>query len=152
LLVAKRELEHYYPEQMDVEIERPRRLKKKKKKSYAAAKLAVIGMAMLAMIISLYILYRYANITKLRLEITELEKQRIELEREKQDLIAQLEGIKSISRVEEEAMIKLGLDYPKEEQIVYVEVEEIEIAEVEDGVNTIGERLKSVMNLFLSLF
>lgn len=152
MLVAKRELEHYYPEQMDVEIERPRRLKKKKKKSYAAAKLAVIGMAMLAMIISLYILYRYANITKLRLEITELEKQRIELEREKQDLIAQLEGIKSIYRVEEEAMIKLGLDYPKEEQIVYVEVEEIEIAEVEDGVNTIGERLKSVMNLFLSLF
>ena len=48
-------------------------------------------------------------------------------------------------------MIKLGLDYPKEEQIVYVEVEEIEIAEVEDGVNTIGE-IKSVMNLFLSLF
>ena len=153
MLVAKRELDYYYPEQIDVE-ERPKRVKKRKKKSKASSKLIIIGIAIIGLILSLYILYGYANLTKTRLEITELEKQKYELEREKEDLIAELEGIKSSSKIEEDAIVKLGMDYPREEQIVYMEVnEDIFHNELDKTAEfALTKQLKNIVNLVSSLF
>ena len=156
MLVTKKELDYYYPDQVDVEYERPKRSKRthKKKKSKVSYKLFAIGLAMIGLILSLFILYRYANITKVRQEITELERQKFELEREKEDLITELESIKSSSKIEEEAMIKLGMSYPTEDQIVYINVGDMVM---EEEINTKKEfvlvkQLKSIVNLVLGLF
>lgn len=154
MLVANKELEYYYPEKIDIEKNKNRTVIKRKKKTKAIYKLFIMGIAMIGLILSLFILYRYTNITNIRLEITELEKQKIELEKEKEILIAELEAVKSSSKVEEDAIIKLGMEYPSEDQIVYVNLDELDVA---DNFNakkefSIVKQLKNIVNLVLSLF
>lgn len=68
----------------------------------------------------LLLLSRYATITSIRSDITTLERNIEELEKKKVNLQASLEGIKSSEKIEEEAILKLGMDYPNEGQIVYL--------------------------------
>lgn len=68
----------------------------------------------------LLLLSRYAAITSIRSDITTLERNIEELEKKKVNLQASLEGIKSSEKIEEEAILKLGMDYPNEGQIVYL--------------------------------
>lgn len=156
MLVTKKELDYYYyPDQINTEYESLKRTRKKKKKNIKVSyKLSAIGLAMIGLILSLFILYRYANITKVRLEITELEKQKVELEKEKEHLTTELESIKSSSKIEEDAMIKLGMDYPTEDQIVYINVKDMDM---DEEINTkkefiLSKQLKSIVNLVLGLF
>ena len=115
-----------------------------------------MGISVIGLALSLFILFRYANITKMKLEITEIQQQKIQLEKEKEDLLAELESIKSVTRIEEEALVKLGMDYPTEDQIVYVSVDDIPLNdEVENGsVEEFGllGQLKNIVNLVLGLF
>ncbi|HSH35007.1 cell division protein FtsL [Schnuerera sp.] len=154
MLVAKKDLNYYYPEKNDIETTKTRRVVKKKKKSRALYRLIVMGIAMVGLILALFILYRYANITKIRLEITELEKQKIELEKEKENLVGELEAIKSSSKIEEDAIIKLGMDYPTEDQVVYVDIDELVFADELEGMKEffIVKQFKNIVNLVLSLF
>ncbi len=153
MLVAKKELD-YYQDETHIQKEKPKKVKVRKKKSNASSKLLIIGLAMIGLILSLFILYRYANITKIRLEVTELEKHKTELEREKEDLIAELEGIKSSSKIEEDAIVKLGMDYPTEEQVVSIEVNDLALENDLDTTDeiTIVKQFKNIMNLVLDLF
>ena len=160
MLVAEKEYGHYEYGQYHVEERqkknrlnnRNRRIKAKKRNK-AANRLAIISLAMVCLFLALFILYRYANITKIRTEITELEKQRIQLEKDKEFLVAELEGIKSSSRIEEKAMIILGMDYPTEEQVVYVNLEEdlAEEQELKEELSLFGQ-FKNIVNLVLNLF
>ena len=91
----------------------------------------------------------------MKLEITEIQQQKIQLEKEKEDLLAELEAIKSLTRIEEEAVIKLGMDHPTEEQIVYVSVDEFPLNS-ESNNNSYEEygllgQLKNIVNLVLGL-
>ena len=90
----------------------------------------------------------------MRLGITELEKKRIGLEREREDLIAELEGIKSSSKIEEEAVTKLGMDYPVEDQVVYLDVKDLYAENRNVGTDEIViiKQLKNIASLVLSLF
>lgn len=151
MLVAKRELEYTYVEEK--EAKNTTRTTNKKKNNRAAYKLMLMFVAIIGLALSLVVLYRYANITKIRLEITALQSQKIQLEKEKDDLMAELESIKSSTRIEEDAFIKLGMVYPTDEQIVYVEVKE-PIIVAENGVQDFSliSQLKTMVNLVLSLF
>ena len=155
MLVAKKELDYYYPDQIDIEEEKVRRVKsKKKRKSKVVTKASVISIAIIGLILCLYILYGYTRITSMRLGITELEKKRIGLEREREDLIAELEGIKSSSKIEEEAVTKLGMDYPVEDQVVYLDVKDLDAENRNVGTDEIViiKQLKNIASLVLSLF
>lgn len=153
MLVAKKELD-YYTEQIESEEKKVNKKHNKNKNYIAAYRLMLLGAAIIGLLLSLFILFRYADITKIRLEITELENQKIQLQKEKDNLIAELEAIKSSKKIEEDAMSKLGMSYPTEEQIVYVDVDELSIKdEIEQNkeFSLIGE-LKNIMNLVLGLF
>ncbi len=153
MLVAKKEY-NYSPEKVNTEKSKRKKVVKVKKKNKAIHKLAMMGIAMIGLILSLFILYRYANITKMRLEITELEKQRIELIKEKENLVAELETIKSSSKIEEDAIVMLGMNYPAEDQIVYVDIDELELPDKSDEkerISIVGQ-FKNIFNLVLSLF
>jgi len=150
LLVAKRELEYSH-----IEEKRKKNIRttNKKKNNMAVYRLMLMFFAIIGLALSLIILHRYAQITKLKLEITELQAQKIRLEEEKDDLLAELEAIKSSTKIEEDAFTKLGMIYPEEGQVVYVEVEEPIITsenETED-FNLIAV-IKNVVNFTLSLF
>jgi len=161
LLVTKRELEYCYPEHIDIDHEQQKRIveerKKRRKRARSAQKLLGIGFAVVGTILSLLILIGYLNITRINHEIAQLEEQKMELNREKEDLIAELEAIKSPAKLEEDALNKLGMDYPTEEQVVYLDVEELNFAEDGDygdmgDQHLIVQRFKEVFNLLLGLF
>lgn len=155
MLVAKSELSYYPEEILEVSEKKTKSLKNrkvaKKKKNNSNIKLSFIGIATMFLILSLSILFRYANITKVRSEITQLEREKIELEKTKQDLIAELEGIKSSSRIEEDAIYKLGMDYPSEEQIVYLTINEVS-TDIDGDKVTIVKQLKNIISMVSSLF
>lgn len=153
MLVAKQDLD-YYNEQVETKVVKNNRKRKKKKQSNALYKLMLMGIVIIGLILSLFVLYRYAYITKVRLEITRLNEQKIELQKEKENLLADLESIKSSTKIEEDATLKLGMDYPSEDQIVYVDITEpVLVDEVQQAkeYNIIGQ-LKNVVNLVLGFF
>ncbi|GFN35962.1 FtsB/FtsL family cell division protein [Tepidimicrobium xylanilyticum] len=156
MLVAKKDYA-YYPEEIDF-YRQPNSKRKRKakvtKKNHARNKLVIISIAMFYLILALFILYRYANITKIRNEITELERYKIQLEQEKEILMAELEGIKSSSRIEENAIFLLGMDYPTQDQIVYVDFENEDFMDEKEDkgkLSLIGE-FKNIVNLVLNIF
>jgi len=155
-LLAKAEL-NYYPEEVlekqyinNPKSKKEKRAVKNKTKLNTLVKLACLSCAIIIMITSLFILLRYAKITKIRMDVTELEKQKIELEKTKLDLVADLEGIKSSLKISEDAVYKLGMSYPQEGQIVYVSVDDVSNEVVDNG--SITSQLGKVISLFSSLF
>lgn len=163
MIVAKKKLDYYYPEEIKPEEKMPQKKKPqkpnknnkiKKKKSKAKSKLHIIGLAIIGLVVSLFILRGYANITKTRAEITVLERQKVELAREEDDLLSELERIKSSLKIENDAIIKLGMDFPREEQLVHVSVEDIAL---DNDINVGDEfilvrQFKNIVNLVSSLF
>ncbi len=164
MLVAKKEFEYqeleYYNE--DLYQQRNKKIKKhvkatQKNKNYKVLyKLFFLGVSLIGLALSLFILYRYANITKMKLEITEMQQQKIQLQKEKEDLMAELEAIKSLTRIEEEALVKLGMDYPTEDQVVYISVDDLplndeKVSESIEKYDLLGQ-LKNIVNLVLGLY
>lgn len=154
MLVAKAEL-NYYPEEIYQEenkIKKKTRNKKAAKKNnryIVLIKLTCLFIAIIILSTSLFILYRYANISEVRMEVTELERQKVELEKTKLNLLADIESVKSSTIISEEAMNKLGMSYPKEGQVIYLSLEE----SVEE-VQSVGlaEKLNKVLSMFSGLF
>lgn len=68
-------------------------------------------------------------------EIIAQEKQIEELKKNKMSLEGKIKGIKSSKEIQEEAMYKLGMVYPEQSQIVYVDISEDEVKkDVNDNV------------------
>ncbi len=118
-MLAK-DYEKIHEQRESEEINRNRRRKKVKKKSNG--KLGSLGIILLFLGVSLLLLSRYAAITSIRTDITKLERNIEDLEKKKVNLQAKLEGIKSSEKIEEEATLKLGMDYPNDGQLVYLSV------------------------------
>jgi cell division protein FtsL len=164
LLVAKKEFEYqeleYYNDNLyesrNKRVKKPAKATQKNKNYKVLYKMLFLGISVVGLALSLFILFRYANITKMKLEITEMQQHKLQLEKEKEDLMAELEAIKSLTRIEEEALVKLGMDYPTEDQVVYVSVDDLPLNEEEDTesveeYNVLGQ-LKNIVNLVLGLF
>ncbi len=157
MLVAKAEL-NYYPEYAYEEEyqkrkntkQTPKKAPKKNNKYNLLIKLICLLIAIIILSISLFILFRYASITKVRMEVTELERQKVELEKYKLNLIADLEGVKSSLSISQDAMNKLGMSYPKEGQVMYVSLAEPAV-EVNESIG-VAEKLNNVLSMFSGLF
>ena len=138
-MLAKSNLE-YYPDPHREQTRKPntkkrkvrrRKVNKKKKQERRLQfiiKSIYVFSALFALGVCLLLLYRYASIAEAQMEVNSLEKQKMELEHKKIDLNAKLDELKSSKSIEEDAMIKLGMDYPTEGQVVYISLEEREEA------------------------
>ena len=155
MLVAKRELNDYYEKEVEAVVEREKEIRKRKnQKAKTTSKIVAITMAVLGLVLCLYVLYGYANITKIKSEIALLEKNKIELEKDKEDLIVQLDTIKSSKKIEEDARFQLGMDHAEEGQIVHLSIGELEIdneIKDEEAVLFIQE-IKNIFNLAIDFF
>lgn len=121
-----RELKYYPEQQIEIKEKRRKRIKRSKaiqKKNNSLIKLFCLFVPIMLSGICIFILFRYVNITSVRQQITELEYEKAELEKTKINLIGDLESLKSSPKIAEEAKIKLGMDYPSKDQIVYVSVD-----------------------------
>lgn len=153
MLVNKLELGSYQEEEIETIIEEEKRRRKiKRKQENVSSKILAIILAIIGLALSIYILHGYTNITKMRLEISDLENTRYLLERDRKDLIAELEYIKNTAKIEENARIKLGMDYPNEEQIVYLSIENPKDEMVVENSFSITNQFKNVVNLIIGYF
>ena len=149
-MLARAEL-NYPVEHLQQEKQIKRRIIKKKKNNLnALIKGLFIFTAIIFLVTCLFILTRYADITNTRIELTRLEKLKVELEKEKLNLMGDLESVKSSLKVSEDAINKLGMTYPAEGQIVYISVNENVVNPVEEF--SITAQFKKVLNLFTFLF
>lgn len=147
MLVARAEY-NYYPEL--IEEQRPKTVTRKKKKVRAINKNMYISIAMILFFTSLFILTRYAKITEARLDITKMEKEVIELQKIKQDLQGSLEGLKSTTKISDEAINNLGMVYPDEGRIVYVSINNG--TGIQTTTNSLTQKLRHVLSNFSSFF
>lgn len=155
MLVARSELSYYPTEAYEVKREPMNKVKKeikniRQKKNNSVPKLVFLTMPVIILGVSLFILFGYARITAVRIDITELEYQKNELEKTRLNLVADLEGLKSSSKISEDAVLKLGMDYPTEGQIVYVTVNDNSIEYIEKA--SIGKHLKKIFSMVTNLF
>lgn len=157
MLVARSELSYYPTEAYEIKEEPRKKIKRetkdtrqKQNKNSSVPKLIYLTMPIVILGISLFILFGYAKITAVRIDITKLENQKNELEKIRLNLIADLEGLKTSTKISEEAILKLGMDYPSEGQIVYVTVSENNIEHIEKA--SIGKHLKKIFSMVTNLF
>lgn len=66
----------------------------------------------------------YAQLSNLDKQLILQEKEIADLKKEKMALEADVKGIKSSTDIQDEAMYKLGMVYPSQDQIVYVDISE----------------------------
>lgn len=134
MLARKAEFNYYpqeiyeYPSESKVKKESKEKRNKKAKPRIALKAIFVLS-GLIIMTISLFILFRYANITKMRMDVTQLERQIVELEKNRLELTAELDGIKSSPEIIAAAKNKLGMSFPKEGQVAYISV-------IENGDNS----------------
>lgn len=161
LIVAKKEAldynEHYNREKELInnrikkdKIERRKEAKRRKSR----AKLRFLGIVVLMFLVCMFILYRYSQITHLSYEVDNLQKEVTELNREKEDLKLELDSLKNVARIEKDAKLKLGMNYPTEDQIVYLNVndafEEKNVAKSTEF--NIIKHIKNVVNMVYNFF
>jgi len=121
-----------------------------KKRTSAVNKHMYITLAIVLLITSLFLLQGYAKITSVRLEITKLENNKIELQKVKNDLSGSLEGLKNTALISEEAVKSLGMVYPEEGQIVYITVDDTVYSQ--EYKVSFQDKVRSVFSVFSSLF
>ena len=80
----------------------------------------------IVIIIFTSILILYSQIAELDREILKQKAEIDELNKTKITLVGEIKAVKSSAQIAEEAMYKLGMVYPSEDQIVYIDSEEEE--------------------------
>lgn len=120
MLVAKREVYSY---DQEIKIKSTKKVKQVKKNK-TMIKLKIFGVAFLALLTCLGILFRYAQMTQIKMEVSNLDKEIEELNKYKTDISIQLEEIKESGWIEKEAEEKLGMVYPSSDQIIYISVKD----------------------------
>lgn len=131
MLVAKKEMYSY----VDEKQHKPLRKNKKNTKSNAAIKVKLFASALMLLCVCLSVLLRYAYITQIKFDVSQLDREITNLQSEKQDLLLELDKIKESGMIEFEAQSKLGMVYPSDEQVVYVSLNNIDEKNVnEDSV------------------
>lgn len=146
MLVAKKEYAYNIEPSRQVN---EKKLIKTRKRKKVINKTMYLGILAMFFISSFFILNRYADITQARYEISEMQKQLKELENERTDLLANLEGLKSTTAISEKAQTNLGMVYPNEDQIVYIAVNDIN-ENTQDDIS-LSQRIREIFSIFSSI-
>lgn len=120
MLVAKKEVYSYVEDRSVVTTKEVKQSKNRKTNSLLKVK--VFGLALLTLVICLGVLFGYAQMTQIKMEVSKLDKEIVELRKHKVDISLELERIKESGWIEKEAEDRLGMMYPADEQIVYISV------------------------------
>jgi len=131
LLVAKKEIFNYYEEKNITNNENNK--KKRNNKSDSLVKISVFLFSLVILLVSIVMLLRLAYISQVQYEITKLDKEINKLNERKDIEALKLEKIRESSWVEDYALNLLGMQYPSNEQIIYIDTE-IKVSENEKNV------------------
>ncbi|MGO1369338.1 hypothetical protein [Senegalia sp. (in: firmicutes)] len=119
MVVAKKEFEMY-----DFKKTSPEKNKKNKKpnKNNTHIKLKLFLYSTLVLTIAIVVLLRFAHISKLQYDLSKVQTEVTELQKEKQSISIDLAKAKDSRWIEVVAMNALSMNYPNENQKVYVDL------------------------------
>lgn len=122
-------------------IEARKRIRAKKRNK----NILIAVLSFFCAVMSIQVIMNYTQIAQVSTTISEIENQ-IELkESERDGLVSKLEPYKATTRIEQLAKLNLGMDYPRGDQIVNIDVEKKAKAS-----EIITEKEKSFMDSILS--
>ena len=143
------EKERVYKEPI-IEKKSKKNIKSKTNKSTAKNKnnlfISIGSICCFLLVIS--VLIKYVKVTELKSKISKIENEIVELEVEKNYLEASIEEIKSLSKIENKAKVNLGMNYPREDQFVYINMGEKQALTKETEANIFKTIFNSIFNSF----
>ncbi len=145
MLVAKKEMYSYVEERQNVTTKEV----KQSKKSNSKLKIKAFGFALLTLVVCLGVLFGYAKITQIKMELAKLDKEITQLKKHRLDILLDLEKIKESGWIEKEAETRLGMMYPTDEQVLYISVNEHDMNSNIEEVNK--EKKLAFINLFSNI-
>lgn len=153
MLVAKRKYEYYEEnaDQQKKEIVKKKVKSKRNNKSIFWYKAQVIGCVLVVAAFCVGILAGYAEMSALKYDVYNLNKNHKKMQSEINRLKVEVDKIKRSDVIEQKANTLLGMQYPMKKQMVFLEVDEMDISknisEMENVVEdkAFGEKVKNVM-------
>lgn len=110
----------------------------------------------------IFVLLRYTTITEARYEVLSLKKEIKELENNLQDINAEYDSLTRSDIIEKAALDKLSMQYPKYEQMVFLDIKATEELDVtvlgedeltnEQTVEEVNKEKKLFANIFKKLY
>lgn len=154
MLVAKKDIYDNYYDKPTIKKTNTVIDTRRKKESNVALKIKAFLYALAMLIICLTILFRYTYITKVQIEISQLNNEINKLSEEKQELALELDELKDTRWIERQAMTKLNMRYPNDGEKFYVSVDKNILNNKETGQNTasIFEGKKVFLESFRNMF
>lgn len=125
-------------------LSRSQARRRKRKNSIVVKKIILTCFLAMTLVLSFKVIMNYTVISRLNNDIQTIEEEIAIKESEIDLLNAELEPFKSASRIEELAKLKLGLDYPKQNQYVEIDLEE------ETRVTDIEQKDQGFLNTIIS--
>lgn len=136
MLVAQRQeyQELYYPPVVEQEVSRPKPRSKSVPQTKAKPRKKFLHLAMIAIGFGIcaFTIARYAMIAQNQQEILELEKALEQQQSIQEYMKLELAARGDLKRIEEYAKNELEMDYPEDEQILFVELPDIDSGHMAD--------------------
>lgn len=154
MVLAKKE-SAYSLEQIEEQKPKIKKNRNKKlNKSYIAEKVILVIFLVTIFIFSVLLLTRFLSITEAKHRVNSLQNQIEGLEIEKEKLKVEVEKVSKSRWVEEEAKTKLNMDYPSQDQMVYVNIDPIKVTAINNELNieTTDNLKQENFNVFYSFF
>lgn len=138
--------EEYRVEQAEKTVRRKVKRQNSERLVYLKRRFFITLSVLMVFLASLIILNGYASISELKMEISQMDKEIVNLNKSKQNLTGKVEELKSSSNIVAEAKYKLGMVYPDESQVVYFTLDEStgETIEDEGVINRVITALKTL--------
>lgn len=114
--------ESIYTHEQVVSREQPKAPKNKKKKNYFFEKIIITMALTVALSFSILVLTRFTSITETKHKVHGLQKQLENLEVEQEKLRVEVEKVSKSKWVEDEAIVRLDMQYPLPEQMIYINI------------------------------
>ena len=130
MVVAEKKYYYGMPEIDHQQLEQKNTKKSKKPKSYRLEKLLIFSTIFIVLGASLLLLLRYTKIIEARYALHSLNNQLEQLDVQTQKTRIEVEKVTKSRFVESQAKTRLNMTYPKSEQTIYINVNQMEVAEI----------------------
>ncbi len=126
----------YYQYQPAVEQPQPQKKPKKKaKKSYRLEKAMAALSISVFLLLSIFLLLRYAAITEAKHRVIQMTKQLEQIENQRDKLKIELERVSKTNWIEMEAQNRLSMIYPDASQTYYIDINPTKVALLTNEMN-----------------
>lgn len=107
-----------------VNFSNPQKNKKVLNKNRFTCMALILGISMIICGTFAWTFYLRTTMSKMDREIQSQEEDLMDLEKTKKDLASKVDGIRSSESIINDARFRLGMNYPEDEQVVYIDVDE----------------------------